>query len=199
MIAHAIICPKCGERQPLPERAEDSSVAQWEVQPVQCGFCGASKPLAYWQRCKQVGSRAAARRRSRPDMGAAKRERALTRCQGRCAYCGRSIARSIEFVADHITPLARGGDNADANVVAACRACNQLKGDKTPDEFAEHIFTEIKRRLMAADALAARYTRGADKSELHCALLGVFSRLVESQIKFERPDLLGLAEEVIRE
>jgi 5-methylcytosine-specific restriction endonuclease McrA len=54
--------------------------------------------------------------------------RALFRRDGNlCLYCGRSC-RDRELTRDHILPLSRGGLDAWSNVVAACRACNSLKG-----------------------------------------------------------------------
>jgi 5-methylcytosine-specific restriction endonuclease McrA len=40
-----------------------------------------------------------------------------------CGYCGRP-AQEV----DHRLPLARGGSDNPANLVAACRCCNLAKG-----------------------------------------------------------------------
>ncbi|MDR7275337.1 HNH endonuclease [Catenuloplanes atrovinosus] len=53
----------------------------------------------------------------------------LVRDGRRCAYCG-GHASTI----DHVLPRSRGGRNSWANTVAACGACNQRKGDRTPSE-----------------------------------------------------------------
>ena len=53
----------------------------------------------------------------------------LVRDGRRCAYCG-GHASTI----DHVMPRSRGGRNAWSNTVAACGACNQRKGDRTPTE-----------------------------------------------------------------
>jgi len=61
----------------------------------------------------------------------------FARDQYRCAYCGRhrSELRGREFLTrDHIIPLSRGGDNSWENVVTACSACNNRKGQRTPEE-----------------------------------------------------------------
>src|SRR5213596_147450 len=47
----------------------------------------------------------------------------------RCQYCG-DRADSI----DHVVPRSRGGEHVWDNVVAACRPCNLLKRDRSPEE-----------------------------------------------------------------
>lgn len=49
---------------------------------------------------------------------------------GLCAYC---TARATCL--DHVTPISRGGTNAIANLVPACRSCNSSKRDRTLLEF----------------------------------------------------------------
>ncbi|MFI5843299.1 HNH endonuclease [Catenuloplanes sp. NPDC051500] len=53
----------------------------------------------------------------------------LVRDGRRCAYCG-GHASTI----DHVLPRSRGGRNSWVNTAAACGACNQRKGDRTPSE-----------------------------------------------------------------
>lgn len=50
-----------------------------------------------------------------------------------CLYCGKSFS-SAQLTRDHILPSSRGGRDAWENVVAACRRCNQHKGNRTLDE-----------------------------------------------------------------
>ncbi|KQV52847.1 restriction endonuclease [Pelomonas sp. Root1217] len=50
-----------------------------------------------------------------------------------CAYCGRQ-QELRELTVDHILPASRGGALSWMNTVAACRACNALKADRTPEE-----------------------------------------------------------------
>ncbi len=54
----------------------------------------------------------------------------LARDKGRCAYCGRDGASTM----DHVMPRSRGGETGWRNAVAACAACNHRKGNRTPDE-----------------------------------------------------------------
>jgi hypothetical protein len=49
-----------------------------------------------------------------------------------CAYCGGRFGHgALEM--EHVTPSSRGGFTAWQNVVSACRACNQRKGNRTPE------------------------------------------------------------------
>ncbi|WP_423226382.1 HNH endonuclease [Candidatus Amarolinea aalborgensis] len=61
-----------------------------------------------------------------------------------CQYCGCQFSRS-ELTLDHVIPRSRGGETAWENVVAACRACNQRKGNRTPDE-AGYALLSVPRR-----------------------------------------------------
>lgn len=54
----------------------------------------------------------------------------IQRDRGRCAYCGRRGADTM----DHVVPRSRGGVTGWLNAVAAHRECNRAKGDRTPDE-----------------------------------------------------------------
>jgi 5-methylcytosine-specific restriction endonuclease McrA len=54
-----------------------------------------------------------------------------------CAYCG-GHADSV----DHILPRSRGGGDSWINLVAACRLCNGLKGDRTPHEAGMRLIRE---------------------------------------------------------
>ena len=45
----------------------------------------------------------------------------------RCVYCG---AHNIDFHADHVIPVSRGGQSELDNLVTACRFCNLSKGNR---------------------------------------------------------------------
>jgi 5-methylcytosine-specific restriction endonuclease McrA len=54
-----------------------------------------------------------------------------------CAYCGRRCVKKAprskwktEASIDHVQPLSRGGTNDPANLVVACKGCNEDKGDR---------------------------------------------------------------------
>ncbi|WP_117237516.1 HNH endonuclease [Thermus sediminis] len=59
------------------------------------------------------------------------RRNVLRRDRYTCQYCGR---QGGELTVDHVLPRSRGGRSAWENLVAACRACNLRKGDRTPEE-----------------------------------------------------------------
>jgi len=47
-----------------------------------------------------------------------------------CQYCG----TRKDLTLDHIIPSSRGGQHTWVNLVTACKRCNAVKGDRTPDE-----------------------------------------------------------------
>src|ERR1051325_5589416 len=71
--------------------------------------------------------------RRRREASSMKRLRIYMRDKFRCQYCG-DKKTAAELTLDHILPRSRGGDNSPVNVVAACLACNNRKGDRTPAE-----------------------------------------------------------------
>ncbi len=50
-----------------------------------------------------------------------------------CLYCG-NYFEGGQLTRDHIMPSSRGGSDVWKNVVAACRRCNQHKGNRTLSE-----------------------------------------------------------------
>lgn len=55
----------------------------------------------------------------------------LRRDNHTCRYCGAS-APDAKLTVDHVTPVALGGTDDPANLVAACRDCNAGKASTTP-------------------------------------------------------------------
>jgi len=49
-----------------------------------------------------------------------------------CAYCGNVFKRD-ELTVDHIKPRAQGGTSTWLNTITACRKCNGIKADRTPE------------------------------------------------------------------
>ena len=54
----------------------------------------------------------------------------LKRDHHTCQYCGSFKSLTV----DHIIPTSKGGKDVWANLVAACRSCNERKGDLTLKE-----------------------------------------------------------------
>jgi len=50
-----------------------------------------------------------------------------------CMYCGRQHSY-YQLTRDHIVPRSRGGRDSWENCVAACRRCNQFKGNRRIEE-----------------------------------------------------------------
>lgn len=48
-----------------------------------------------------------------------------------CQYCG---ARNVPLTLDHVVPREQGGDTSWTNVVCCCTKCNNLKGNRTPEQ-----------------------------------------------------------------
>ena len=46
-----------------------------------------------------------------------------------CQYCGKETDLSI----DHLIPRSKGGKSNWKNLVTACKTCNSIKGDDTPE------------------------------------------------------------------
>lgn len=57
---------------------------------------------------------------------------------GICYYCGRKFAPS-ELTMDHVVPLIRGGKSIKANIVIACKDCNNKKKYLLPSEWEEYL------------------------------------------------------------
>lgn len=86
------------------------------------------------------------------------RQLILLRESGKCFYCFRLIDRS-NFVIDHIAKRRTGG-NTYTNVVAACRGCNNRKGELLADEYLRRLYREavlsqeeLTNRLQALEQL----------------------------------------------
>jgi 5-methylcytosine-specific restriction endonuclease McrA len=74
----------------------------------------------------------------------------LKRDQFRCQYCGldgmANFDNSLIMTVDFIIPRARKGKKDALNLVAACRPCNTLKGERTYSNFEEAKEYVLKKR-----------------------------------------------------
>jgi 5-methylcytosine-specific restriction endonuclease McrA len=74
-----------------------------------------------------------------------------------CQYC-RSVMPAKSLTLDHVTPRSRGGESTWENLVACCFACNNRKGNRTPQEAAmsllrapRQISIHAKHKLLSGD------------------------------------------------
>lgn len=67
-----------------------------------------------------------------------------------CRYCGldgmANFENSLVMTVDFVLPRARKGRNHAENLVAACRPCNVIKGNRTFNGFEEAKTYVLKRR-----------------------------------------------------
>lgn len=61
------------------------------------------------------------------------RRTVLARDQYCCQYCGIQPGKN-HLTVDHVIPRSKGGLTVWDNIVTACAACNQRKGNRTPHE-----------------------------------------------------------------
>ena len=61
------------------------------------------------------------------------RDNVFNRDGGKCAYCGKTFHRD-KLTIDHIIPKSHGGGNTWKNTISACKTCNNVKADRTPEE-----------------------------------------------------------------
>ena len=79
------------------------------------------------------------------------------RSNGKCVYCG---AKATEI--DHVIPRSSGGTNSTYNLVASCRACNQMKSNKTLKEFGKKMnkdYSHLKPKKLPKDAAIVQSAR----------------------------------------
>lgn len=60
------------------------------------------------------------------------KEMLLARDRYVCAYCAQRF-RFDQLDMEHIVPSSKGGEDSWMNLVAACKACNNRKADRTPE------------------------------------------------------------------
>jgi 5-methylcytosine-specific restriction endonuclease McrA len=90
-------------------------------------------PSAEFEVPSVVRLRAYVNVRRRRQTAGMRRTRILIRDKFRCQYCGeKKLAQ--ELTLDHITPRAHAGRSTPENLVAACVACNNRKGSRTPEQ-----------------------------------------------------------------
>ena len=61
------------------------------------------------------------------------RKNILMRDRYTCQYCAETLTANA-LTLDHVLPRARGGKSTWENLVACCYRCNNVKGDRTPEQ-----------------------------------------------------------------
>jgi 5-methylcytosine-specific restriction endonuclease McrA len=95
------------------------------------------------------------------------RKNILIRDRYTCQYCLRT-APAVELTLDHVIPRSRAGESTWENLVACCIACNNKKGNRTPEEagmklarpprpFSVHTNRHLMRLLAKSDAQWRKY------------------------------------------
>lgn len=97
----------------------------------------------------------------------------------RCGYCGVSEEEvSAELTYDHFQPQSRGGSDGKENIVYACHACNEFKGEyfgdteetyllhPLRDVLNEHLRQEADGTLRAETPAGERYIRTLNLNRL---------------------------------
>ncbi len=95
------------------------------------------------------------------------RKNVLLRDRHTCQFCGQVFSAG-ELTLDHVIPRSRGGHTDWDNLVACCHACNNLKGDRLPEEaglrllrpprpFTLHTSRQIMRMLGRSDERWRKY------------------------------------------
>jgi 5-methylcytosine-specific restriction endonuclease McrA len=95
------------------------------------------------------------------------RKNVLLRDRYTCQFCGR-VMPAQELTLDHVIPRSRGGHTDWDNLVACCHRCNNLKGDRLPEEagvrllrppmpFTLHTSRQIMRMMGRSDERWRKY------------------------------------------
>jgi len=95
------------------------------------------------------------------------RKNLLLRDRYTCQFCGCAFP-AHELTLDHVIPRSRGGHTDWDNLVACCHKCNNLKGDRLPEEaglkllrpprpFTLHTSRQIMRMMGRSDERWRKY------------------------------------------
>ena len=130
-------CTEC-DRLAYHARAESrkASMKAWrEANPERMKEAAGRWKSANQDRCRALGRKRRANKLSADGFHTAEDVKRIYAAQkGLCAECREPLGDG--FHADHIKPLAKGGDNWPGNIQCLCPSCNFRKHARLPHEWA---------------------------------------------------------------
>lgn len=102
------------------------------------------------------------------------------RDKGICAYCANAVFES-DAEAEHIVPASKGGKYSWMNLVISCRACNQKKGNRLPENAGMSLIYAPYIPSLYEDMILKGRNILADQMEFLAANLPKNSRLLTSR------------------
>jgi 5-methylcytosine-specific restriction endonuclease McrA len=94
-----------------------------------------------------------------------RRKRILRRDGYRCVYCSGAFP-DAELTLDHVQPRVKGGDHSDGNLVACCKACNELKAGQAAWSFLANDAERRENFLRNARGVWPRIRRAIEEASL---------------------------------
>lgn len=96
-----------------------------------------------------------------------RRRQVYNKSNGYCVYCGKRFRfLAYEWTIDHLIPSSRGGSNRLSNLALACKPCNQLKSDKTPEEFRRFLAQQIPLKIGEVCIWLRRYCQPSSSNQV---------------------------------
>ena len=93
----------------------------------------------------------------------------FTRDGFRCQYCGER-RRMTELNYDHVVPRVQGGRTVWENIVTSCYACNDRKGNRTPEQAGMKLLKKpVKPASLPMGALPLDTARIPESWEHYCS------------------------------
>lgn len=86
-----------------------------------------------------------------------------------CYYCKRQFSHRLKPTIEHIVSLNNGGTHTKDNIVAACKSCNSIKSDGTPDD----LYHRLRMHGLAQLNKFDRLRRSTDlEIKIDCEVIG---------------------------
>jgi len=76
------------------------------------------------------------------------RKNVLARDNYQCCYCGVKLGKHSRTI-DHVIPRSKKGPSSYLNCVSSCKACNNKKSDRTPEEAGMKLLSVPKKPTFA--------------------------------------------------